>query len=245
MHKGIASISVAAAILVAPAIAQDTYPTKPVRMLVPLSAGSATDLLARDIGQKLTEAWGQQVVIDNRPSAAGVIAGEITARAAPDGYTLMMVSTGHAVNATLYRKLPYDTIKDFSAIALAAEAPNLLVATPSLGVKSARDVIALAKARPGQINYASGGIGSGTHMVAEQFKHEAGIDVVHIPFKGTPEALTSTIGGATQYFFAPVTVAVPLVKNLGGGLTNPCVAGDQGAPAFAGCDAASDAAWEV
>jgi tripartite-type tricarboxylate transporter receptor subunit TctC len=213
MHRRLAGIALAAAVLAVPAMAQEGYPIKPVRILVPLSAGSATDLLARDIGQKLTEAWGQQIVIDNRPSAAGVIAGEITARAAPDGYTLMMISTGHAVNATLYRKLPYDTIKDFSAIALAAEAPNLLVATPSLAVKSARDLIALAKSRPGQINYASGGVGSGTHMVAEQFKYEAGINVTHVPYKGTPEALTSTISGATQYFFAPVTVAIPLVKS--------------------------------
>lgn len=213
VNKTFVIMTLAAAFWPASAAAQHPFPVKPVRILVPLSAGSATDLLARDIGQKLTELWGQQIVVDNRPSAAGVIAGEITARAAPDGHTLMMVSTGHAVNATLYRKLPYDTVRDFSGIALAAEAPNLLVASPASGLKSVRDLIALAKSRPGQINYASGGVGSGTHMVGEQFKYEAGIDVVHIPFKGTPEALTNTVSGATQYFFAPVTVAVPLVKS--------------------------------
>ena len=223
------SIALAAAILATSASAQDRFPIKPVRILVPLSAGSATDLLARDIGQKLSEAWGQQIVVDNRPSAAGVIAGEITARAAPDGYTLMMVSTGHAVNATLYRKLPYDTVKDFSAIALAAEAPNLLVATPSLSLKSVRDLIALAKSKAGQINYASGGIGSGTHMVGEQFKYESGIDVVHVPFKGTPEALTSTLTGATQFFFAPVTVGMPLVRS--GRLTGLGVTSRERSPA--------------
>lgn len=223
MNTKVMSFALAAALFATSAAGQDRFPTKPVRILVPLSAGSATDLLARDIGQKLTEAWGQQIVVDNRPSAAGVIAGEITARAAPDGHTLMMISTGHAVNATLYRKLPYDTIRDFSAIALAAEAPNLLVASPASGIKTARDLIAIAKSKPGQINYASGGVGSGTHMVAEQFKYEAGIDAVHVPYKGTPEALTSTISGTTQYFFAPVTVAVPLVKSgklIGVGMTS-------------------------
>lgn len=195
------------------ALGQEAFPTKPIRIVVPLSAGSATDLLARDIGQKLTEAWRQQVIVDNRPSAAGVIAGEITARAVPDGHTLMMVSTGHAVNATLYRKLPYDTLRDFAGISAAAESPNLLVATPSLGLKTARDLIALAKAKPEQINYASGGTGSGTHMVAEQFKLEAGFTATHVPFKGTPEAIASTIAGETQYFFAPITVALPLAKS--------------------------------
>ena len=203
------------------AVAQDKFPTKPIRMLVPFSAGSATDFLARTVGQKMSENWGQQVVVDNRPSAGGVIASEILLNATPDGHTLMMVSIGHAVNASLYSKLPYDTVKDFAGITLVADVPNVLVATPSLGLKSVRDLVALAKSKPGQINYGSAGVGSGTHMNGEQFKLAAGINVVHVPFKGTPEAITNTIGGGVQYFFAPITAAVPLVK--GGKVTGLAV----------------------
>jgi tripartite-type tricarboxylate transporter receptor subunit TctC len=195
------------------AVAQDKFPTKPIRMLVPFSAGSATDFFARAVGQKMSEAWGQQVVVDNRPSAGGVIASELLLNATPDGHTLMMVSIGHAVNASLYSKLPYDTVKDFAGVTLVADVPNVLVATPALGFKSVKDLIDLAKSKPGQINYGSAGVGSGTHMNGEEFKLAAGINVVHVPFKGTPEALTNTIGGSVQYFFAPITAAVPLVKS--------------------------------
>ena len=193
--------------------AQDKFPMKPIRMLVPFSAGSATDFLARAVGQKLSESWGQQVVVDNRPSAGGVIASELLLNATPDGHTLMMVSIGHAVNASLYSKLPYNTVKDFAGVTLVADVPNVLVATPALGLKSVKDLIELAKSKPGQINYGSAGVGSGTHMNGEEFKLAAGINVVHVPFKGTPEAITNTIGGSVQYFFAPITAAVPLVKS--------------------------------
>ena len=194
------------------AATQDKFPTKPIRMLVPFSAGSATDFFARAIGQKIAENWGQQVVVDNRPSAGGVIASELLLNSTADGHTLMMVSIGHAVNASLYSKLPYDTIKDFAGITLVADVPNVLVATPALALKSVKDLIDLAKTKPGQINYGSAGVGSGTHMNGEQFKLAANINVVHVPFKGTPEALTNVIGGSVQYFFAPITAAVPLVK---------------------------------
>jgi len=193
--------------------AQDNFPNKPIRMLVPFSAGSATDFFARAIGQKMAESWTQQVVVDNRPSAGGVIASELLLNATPDGHTLMMVSIGHAVNASLYSKLPYDTVRDFAGVTLVADVPNVLVATPALGFKSVRDLIDAAKAKPGQLNYGSAGVGSGTHMNGEQFKLAANINVVHVPFKGTPEALTNTISGSVQYFFAPITAAVPLVKS--------------------------------
>jgi tripartite-type tricarboxylate transporter receptor subunit TctC len=204
---------VAALVLAAPlASAQDKFPSKPIRMLVPFSAGSATDFFARAVGQKISESWGQQVVVDNRPSAGGVIASELLLSAAPDGYSLMMVSIGHAVNASLYSKLPYDTVKDFAGVTLVADVPNVLVVTPALGLKSVKDLIDLAKSKPGQLNYGSAGVGSGTHMNGEQFKLATGINVVHVPFKGTPEAITNTISGTVQYFFAPITAAVPLVK---------------------------------
>jgi tripartite-type tricarboxylate transporter receptor subunit TctC len=209
----VAAACVAAAMLQASAWSAENFPARPIRMLVPFSPGSATDFFARAIGQKMSENWGQQVVVDNRPSAGGVIASQLLLSSAPDGYTLMMVSIGHAVNASLYSKLPYDTVRDFAAITFVADVPNVLVAAPSLRLKSVRDLIELAKSKPGQLNYGSAGVGSGTHMNGEQFKLAAGINVVHVPFKGTPEALTNTISGSVQYFFAPITAAVPLVKS--------------------------------
>ena len=176
------------ALLVAavPASAQETFPAKPIRMLVPFSAGSTTDFVARMLGQKMTERSGQQVVVDNRPSAGGVIASETLLAAPPDGYTLMLVSIGHAVNASLYSKLPYDTVRDFAGITLVTDTPTVLVVTPSLGLKTVKDLVDYAKARPGKVNYASAGVGSGAHINAEQFKLATGIDVVHVPYKGTP-----------------------------------------------------------
>jgi tripartite-type tricarboxylate transporter receptor subunit TctC len=203
-----------AALLLAatPVLAQDSFPAKPIRMLVPFSAGSATDFFARLLGQKMSEHWGQQVVVDNRPSAGGVIASETLLAAPPDGYSLMLVSIGHAVNASLYSKLPYDTVKDFAGITLVADTPTVLCVTPSLNLKSVKDLVELAKSRPGKMNYASAGVGSGAHINAEQFKLATGIDAVHVPFKGTPEALTNVISGSVSFFFSPITGAVTLVK---------------------------------
>lgn len=206
-------VAVGAGSLQGAAMAQEKFPSKPIRMLVPFSPGSATDFLARLVGQKMSEHWGQQVVVDNRPSAGGVIASQLLLSAAPDGHTLMMVSIGHAVNASLYTKLPYDTVKDFAGVTFVADVPNVLIATPSLGLKNVTDLIKLAKSKPGQMNYGSAGVGSGTHMNGEEFKLAAGIDVVHVPYKGTPEAITNVISGAVQYFFAPITAAVPMVKS--------------------------------
>jgi len=204
-----------ALILSAPAWSADTpqkYPSKPIRMLVPFSAGSQTDILARWIGEKITESSGQQVVVDNRPSAGGTIASQYVLAANPDGYTLMMVSTGHAGNATLYSKLPYDTVKDFSGISQVASVPNLLVVGPSLGVKSVKELIAYAKARPGQINFSSAGVGSGTQINGEMFKLAAGFEATHIPYKGAPESLNETATGRVQFTFSPILVAVGQVK---------------------------------
>jgi len=192
--------------------AADTYPSKPIRMLVPFSAGSQTDILARWIGEKITESSGQQVVVDNRPSAGGTIASQYVLGANPDGYTLMMVSTGHAGNATLYSKLPYDTVKDFSGISQVASVPNLLVVGPSLGVKSVKELIALAKSKPGQINFSSAGIGSGTQINGEMFKLAAGFEATHVPYKGAPESLNETATGRVHFTFSPILVAVGQVK---------------------------------
>src|SRR5258706_13619159 len=145
-----------------PLAAEDKFPVKPIRMLVTVSAGSAIDFLARLVGQKMSESWGQQVVVDNRPSAGGIVASELLLNATPDGHTIMIVSIGHAVNASLYSKLPYDTVKDFAGISMVADVPNVLVVTPSLGLKSVKDLIDLAKSKPGQLNYGSAGVGRGT-----------------------------------------------------------------------------------
>jgi len=194
------------------AAAQQKYPTKPIRMLVPFSAGSQTDILARWVGEKMIESWGQQVVVDNRPSAGGTIASEYVLAANPDGHTLMMVSTGHAGNATLYSKLSYDTVQDFSGITRVASVPNLLVVSPTLGPKSVKDLIAYAKARPGQINFSSAGIGSGTQINGEMFKLAAGIEATHVPYKGAPESLNEAATGRVHFTFSPIVVAMGQVK---------------------------------
>ena len=220
------------------ALAQQKYPVKSVRVVLPFAAGSAVDLLGRLYAQRMTENWGQQVVVDNRPSAGGVIASETLLAAPPDGYTMMLVSIGHAVNASLYRKLPYDTVKDFAGITLVADTPTVLVVTPALGLKSVKDLVDLAKAKPGQINYASAGIGSGAHINAEQFKLATGINVVHVPYKGTPEALTNVIGGSVQFFFSPITGAVTLVK--GGKITALAVSTKERSPVLPDLPSASE-----
>jgi tripartite-type tricarboxylate transporter receptor subunit TctC len=192
--------------------AAEQFPNRPIRMLVPFSAGSQTDILARWVGEKMLENWGQQVVVDNRPSAGGTLASQFVLSANPDGHTLMMVSTGHAGNATLYSKLPYDTVKDFAGISRVASVPNLLVVTPALGPKSVKELIAFAKGRAGKVNFSSAGIGSGTQINGEMFKLAAGISATHVPYKGAPEALNNVIGGSIEFCFTPVLVAAGQVK---------------------------------
>jgi tripartite-type tricarboxylate transporter receptor subunit TctC len=197
---------------------------------VPFSPGSQTDILARWIGEKMTESWGQQVVIDNRPSAGGTIASEYVLAAQPDGHTMMMVSTGHAGNATLYSKLSYDTVKDFAGITRVASVPNLLVVSPALGVNSVKDLIAFAKSKAGKVNFSSAGIGSGTQINGEMFKLAAGIEATHVPYKGAPEALNETIAGRVEFCFTPVLVAAGQVK--AGRVTALAVSTAQRSPMF-------------
>jgi tripartite-type tricarboxylate transporter receptor subunit TctC len=202
----------AALALLAPLAQAQDFPTKPVKIVVPFTAGSATDILARTIGQKLNEMWGQTVVIENRAGAGGTIGAGVVAKSAPDGTTLMVHSSGHAVNAFIYPTLPYDTQKDFIAVAPLGGQPNVLVVAPASGYKTMADLLADAKKRPGAISFASAGIGSGTHFNAEKFKLAAGIDVLHVPYKGTPEAMTDTLTGRVQYFFAPISAAMAQVR---------------------------------
>jgi tripartite-type tricarboxylate transporter receptor subunit TctC len=205
----IAALAIGAAS--AGAWAQD-YPSKPVRIIVPFTAGSATDILARTVGQKLNELWNQTVVVDNRAGAGGTIGAGVVAKSPPDGYTLLVHSAAQAVNPFIYPNLPYDTLKDFVQVTPLGGQPNLLVVAPSTGYKTVADLIADAKRRPGVLNFGSAGIGSGTHINAEKFKLAAGIDVVHVPYKGTPEALTDTMTGRVTYFFSPISAALPHVR---------------------------------
>ena len=215
LKKNRAAVAAAFALAIvfpAAAAAQQKFPSKPVRMLVPFTPGSQTDILARWIGEKITDNAGHQVVVDNRPSAGGTIASEYVLAANPDGHTLMMVSTGHAGNATLYSKLSYDTIRDFAGVTRVASVPTLLVVAPSLGPKTVKDLIAYARARPGQINFSSAGIGSGTQINGEMFKLAAGFEATHVPYKGAPESLNEAATGRVHFTFSPILVAMGQVK---------------------------------
>ena len=190
------------------------YPTKPVRFIVPQATGGASDVLSRIIAQKLTEQWQQQVVVDNRVGAGGNIGTEMTARAAPDGYTWVLGFPGtHAINPALYKNLSWDPVKNFEPTANLAVVPYVVVAGNNVPAKNMKELIALAKAKPGQLNYGSGGTGSGAHFAAEMFKHTTAIDAVHVPYRGIPEALTDLISGRLHFFMSPLASAVSLVRD--------------------------------
>jgi tripartite-type tricarboxylate transporter receptor subunit TctC len=188
--------------------AQD-YPGRPVRILVGFTPGGGPDITARYLAQKLGERWGQQVIVENRPGAGGTLAAGFVARAAPDGYTLLSVSSAHAAAAAIYPKLPYDTLKDLAGITQTGASKYVLVSSE---YKSLKDLLAAAKANPGRLNFSSAGVGSGTHFAAEIFKSMAAIDVVHVPFKGIPEALSEALTGRVQFFMAPIANSVNQVR---------------------------------
>lgn len=189
------------------------YPTKAIRIVVPFPAGGTSDILSRAIGQKLTEEWKQPVVVDNRPGASANIGAEIVVKSPPDGYTLLCASTIHTINPSLYRKLAYDPIKDFTPITLIATTSQVLAVHPSLPVKTVKELIAYARKRPGQVNYSSAGNGSQPHLTAELFKTRTGIDIVHVPYKGAPPAMNDLLAGHVALSFATSPSAVPHVKS--------------------------------
>ena len=189
------------------------YPTRTVRIIVPYAAGGNTDITARAIGSKLTDVFSQQVIVDNRPGGATNIGSELAARAAPDGYTLFMGGASNAVNMSLYSKPPYDTMRDFAPITLCVKGANVLSIHPSLPVKTLKELIALAKARPGQLNFASSGIGSSNRMAGELLKVMAGINMVHVPYKGNTPALTDTVAGHVHMIFSGVPSLLPHIQS--------------------------------
>jgi tripartite-type tricarboxylate transporter receptor subunit TctC len=188
------------------------FPDRPLRIIVGFTPGGVPDIAARLIGQKLTESWKQPVVVENRLGAGSTIAAQAVANAPADGYTLLSVSSAHAISPAIYPKLPFDTLKDFAGVTLTATGPALLIVAPDLGVKSVAELLALARAKPGQLNFASAGVGSGSHFAVELLKSQTGIDVVHVPYKGIPEALTETMTGRVQLFISPFASAINLVK---------------------------------
>ena len=188
------------------------YPSRPVRLIVPWPPGGSNDLCSRILAPKLGQSLGQQVVVDNRAGAGGIIGSDIVAKAAPDGYTLMLNSATHVANASIYPKLPYDTLKDFTPITLVARVPTVLVVQPSLQVGTVQELIALARAKPGRINYGSAGNGSQFHMATALFAKMAGIEIVHIPYKGGAPAVTALLGGEVQMLTATVPSVIAYIK---------------------------------
>jgi tripartite-type tricarboxylate transporter receptor subunit TctC len=188
------------------------FPNKPVRLIIAFTPGSSTDIIGRAVAAKLAELWGQPVVAENRAGAGGSIGSAAALREAPDGYTLLANSSAHVANPSIYASLPYDTLKDFANIAPLAGGPNVMFVGPGTGWKTFADFVAAAKAKPGSLNFSSAGIGSGTHFNLEKLKLMAGIDVAHVPYKGTPEAISDTIAGRVCCYFAPINAALPHIK---------------------------------
>jgi tripartite-type tricarboxylate transporter receptor subunit TctC len=206
------AIGMTAIALSAVSASAQTYPNKPIKIVVPFAAGGTTDLLARAVGAELQKSLGQSVIVDNRPGAGGNIAAEFVANAPPDGYTLLFPSASIAIAQSYYRKLQYNAVNDLAPVALASSMPNLLCVNPSLPVKSVRELIELAKSRPGEILYSSSGTGSSDHMATELFSYMAGVKMVHVPYKGGPQALSDVIAGQVVMIITGLPAALPQVR---------------------------------
>jgi len=210
----VTAVAVLASLLGATGTARaQQYPTKPIRMIIGFTPGSEIDVIGRLLAQALSDGWGQRLVVDNRSGAGGTLGGAIAAAAAPDGYTLFFNSVSHAASQALYSKLPYDTVRDFAGVSQATSAPNVLFVAPAQGIQSAKALVASVRQKPGQINFGSAGVGSGTHITGEMFRLAAQLNVTHVPYKGVPELLADTITGRVQYSFSPIGNVLPFVKD--------------------------------
>jgi tripartite-type tricarboxylate transporter receptor subunit TctC len=199
-------------VLIASQAWAQAYPDRPVRVVVPFPAASATDVLARTIGQKLSEKWRQPVVIDNRPGAGGNLGTDLAAKAPADGYTILMGTVANAISATLYKKLSYNFIKDFDPVTMVATTPLVLVANPKFPGSTVKDVISYARAKPGELNFSSGGTGTSNHLAGEMFKSMTGINMVHVPYKGTPAAYNDLLAGQVSLMFDNIVAVMPHIK---------------------------------
>jgi len=198
-----------------PARAQGTapaWPAKPVRVISPIGAGSAADILSRTFSEQLSTQLGQPVVVENRPGAGGTLGANVVAKAPPDGYTILIHSNGHTIAPAVYPNLPYDPVRDFTAITSLAYFPNVLVVAPSKNIRTLQELVAVARSKPGSMNYASGGVGTPTHLAAERLRLSAGFEAQHVPFKSQPEALTEVIAGRVDFYFCPVFPALPFIQ---------------------------------
>ena len=212
-HRGILCLLLALATCDVVAASSEAYPSRPIRFVVAQSSGGNADFVARTYGQRLGERLGQQIVIDNRPGGAGIIGTETVARAAPDGYTLLVAPTGFGINPALYAKLPFDPQRDFAPISVLGMSYPILVVNPTLPVRNIQELIALAKSKPGQLHFASSGVAASTHLAGELFNSMAGVNIVHVPYKGAPAALTDLLGGRVQLMFASPPSVMPLVRS--------------------------------
>ncbi len=211
---GAAAMVLAVVLAILPGVASaQSWPSRPIRVLIPFGAGSATDIVPRIVFEQLGAQLGQPLVVENRTGAGGTIAVSAVAKADPDGYTLLAHSNGYTVAPAIYSSLPYDAVNDIVGVSPFGALPNVLVISPSKGFKTFQDLVAAAKAKPGSLNYASVGIGSGTHLSVEKLRLSAGIDVVHIPFRGGPEALTEVIAGRVDFYFCPINTALPFIRD--------------------------------
>jgi tripartite-type tricarboxylate transporter receptor subunit TctC len=208
----LAATASVAAFVASGARAQQGYPAKAVKFVIPFTAGSSTDIMGRSIAERMAVSMGQPVVVENRPGAGGTIAATAVAKADPDGYTVLVHSGSHAVNPAIYTNLQYDTLKDFTNVGGLGAVPNIIIA-PQGRYKTLKDLVAAARAKPNQLNFASAGIGSATHLNAEKFMLVADIDMQHVPFKGTPEAVTEIVGGRLEFYCAPINAALGLIKD--------------------------------
>jgi tripartite-type tricarboxylate transporter receptor subunit TctC len=207
-----ASLALALALALPAAAQGGAFPAKPITLVVPFTAGSGTDVIARVYAEQLARSLGQPVVVDNRPGAGGTLGAAQVASASADGYTVLVHSAGHVANAALYPKLKYDTLKDFTPVAMLATLPNVLVVSSASKIGSVADLVKQARAQPGKMSYASAGNGSATHINAEKFRIAAGLQAMHVPYRGTPPALTDLVGGQVDWFFAPLVSALPLIQ---------------------------------
>ena len=206
------TVHVAGAAQSAPPASAERYPTRPIRFIVPFAPGGGNDRVARLIAGRLSEAWGEQVVVDNRPGGGGNIAAELVANASPDGYTIFLFNSANAIAPSLHKTLPWQPLRDFQPVILVATSPFALVVHPATPAKSVKELIALAKAKPGAYNYASGGTGSSTHLAGEHFKQLAGIDIVHVPYKGAAPAFVDLLAGRVTMYFSSIPPALPHIK---------------------------------
>jgi len=230
LRRALAGVVMPLALACTVAGAQTAYPAKPIRLMVGYPPGGATDIAARIVAQKLGERLGQPVVVDNLPGAGGIIASDKVAKAAPDGYTLVLANTAHGINPSLYKELPYDAVTSFAPVIKLADLTLVLVVNPALPVRSVGELVALAKARPGELHYASSGVGQSLHLAGEMFKSMAGVDIVHVPYKGSAPARTDLLAGQVEMMFESAIGVVPFVQ--GGRLRALGVSGARRSPAL-------------